>query len=135
MIDSPADFHRFWMSGNPMLRHRLTHDEASVETWRAVIASLPEARATVARNKTLPPELLIVLAGDEDPRVREEVAGRRGLPRSAQETLISDAEMLVRHRLAFNATLAADLRARLEEDEDETVRHAAQQRGEQGSKD
>lgn len=129
MIENPGEFHRFWMSGNPMLRHKLTHDEASVETWRAIVMSLPEARSTVARNKTLPAEILVMLARDEDPLVREEVAGRRGIPVEAQMILVDDAVMLVRHRLAFNASVGDELRARLVEDRDPTVRSAASLRG------
>jgi leucine rich repeat (LRR) protein len=125
VIENPQVFRQLWMSGNPMLRHRLTHDEAPLEVWRAVIASLPEARETVAKNKSLPGELLVVLAADEDRRVREEVAGRRGLPRAAQAILVRDAETLVRHRLAFNRSLDQDLRLQLREDAEAMVRDAA----------
>ena len=125
MIEDVATFRRLWMSGNPMLRHRLTHDEASPEVWRAVVASLPEARAVVARNKTLPADILVVLADDGDRLVREEVAGRHGLPRAAQERLAADPESLVRHRLAFNASVDDEILARLARDGEEVVREAA----------
>lgn len=58
MIDSAADFVRLRTSEIPGEQYRAAHDAAAVTVWRAVIEKYPDMREWVARNKTVPIEIL-----------------------------------------------------------------------------
>ncbi|MFE6552723.1 hypothetical protein ACFVHS_30600 [Streptomyces sp. NPDC057746] len=101
----------------------------------AALATDPDVavRLDLASNPNLPPAVQIVLADDDDPRVRGRLAegteyfttvgvhGRRipdPLSREAYELLARDPEPKVRRALAFNRHLPDDVRAAMLDDED-----------------
>ena len=103
MIESPEEFRRLRESDDPAEQRRATHGEAPAAVWHALIATAPDLRSWVAHNKTVPANVLAVLAGDPDPRVRAVVAAKRRVPPDVQLALAADPDAGVRHRLVYNA--------------------------------
>ena len=64
MIESAEEFKRLRESEVPEEYRRAAHDEASSETWLEVLNKFPELSFWVAQNKTVPLEILHVLADD-----------------------------------------------------------------------
>jgi hypothetical protein len=79
---------------------RAAHDDASLDVWWQIIEEHPEMRFWVAYNKTIPLEVLQVLAGDEDARVRGMVARKRKLDSGTLERLATDDNDAVRASVA-----------------------------------
>ena len=100
MIESAQDFVRFRNSELAEEQHRATHDDAPVSVWRAVIEEFPDMREWVARNKTVPVEILDMLSRDPDSRVRHAVAMKRKIPEEMQLVLAGDSDESVRQRIA-----------------------------------
>ena len=111
MIETPEAFVRLRTSQDPAEYGRAAHDEAPIEVWMAVIAGWPDMREWVAHNKTVPLEVLRVLAADPGCRVRRAVAVKRKLDRDLFERLAGDPDEGVLHALAHNAKVPADIRA------------------------
>jgi hypothetical protein len=106
MIKSSVEFGRLRTSENPDEYHRATSEEAVPEVWLDVIRQYPEMRIWVAHNKTVPIEILEILAKDGDPWVRSMVASKRKLPPRLQLTLGRDEDSGVRNSIACNAKAA-----------------------------
>lgn len=100
MLVDAEEFVRLRTSDDPDEYHRAAHDEASVDTWLDVIARFPDMRFWVAQNKTVPTEVLVVLAGDDDPRVRSMVAMKRKLEPAILQGLANDSHDAVRMSVA-----------------------------------
>ncbi len=89
-------------SEDPADYHRAAYDEASIDTWREVIARFPSMRFWVAQNKTIPSEVIAQLAHDEDSKVRSMVARKRRLEPVILQSLASDPDDGVRMAVARN---------------------------------
>lgn len=113
MIETPEAFVRLRASQDPADYGRAAHDEAPIAVWMAVIAGWPDMREWVAHNKTVPLEVLCVLAADPCARVRRAVAVKRKLDRDLFERLSGDGDEGVLRALFHNAKVPADLRARV----------------------
>ncbi len=100
-------------------------EQATVETWTDVIARFPEMRTWVAHNKTVPLEILRILAKDADRVVRASVAEKRKLDRKLFEALSRDPEEVVRERIAYNKKTPFDIIEQLAGDESPLVSNAA----------
>lgn len=100
MLTDAEEFVLLRTSEDPQAYHRATHDTASLETWFEVIERYPDMRFWVAQNKTVPPEVLRVLARDDDPRVRSMVAMKRTLESGVLEGLANDPNDAVRMSVA-----------------------------------
>jgi hypothetical protein len=103
MIYSAQEFKRLRTSDEPTDYQRAADEDAPIDVWREIIASMPDMREWVAHNKSVPVEILEILARDESNRVRFVVAGKRKLPESIQLDLGRDIDASVRHGLACNA--------------------------------
>ena len=125
MIESAADFVRLRTSEIPGEQYRATHDAAAVGVWRAVIEKYPDMREWVARNKTVPVEVLEELSHDPDSRVRVAVAMKRKLPEALQLVLAGDPDEGVRHRIACNAKATKRVLQMLADDDQSFVRETA----------
>jgi hypothetical protein len=106
MICSAEEFVRLRTSKEPSEYLRAANDCAPVEVWCKVLAEFPEMRRWVAHNKTVPteilsllardaPELIARLAEDEDATVRERVAYNRKTQAGVLQVLCSDGEEVV----------------------------------------
>lgn len=124
MIGSAAEFCRLRESENPEDYQRAAHKEASVEIWMEVVAARPDMRFWVAQNKTVPAQVLEILASDPDARVRDMVARKRKITESIALKLADDPEETVRASLACNSKLPPSAAAKLQQDKSPLVRAA-----------
>ena len=74
MINSAEEFVRLRSSEKMDEYLKAAWDEAPFEVWLEVIKKYPEMREWVAHNKSIPVEILEILAADADKRVRFMVA-------------------------------------------------------------
>lgn len=125
MIQSAEEFVTLRTSVGSAEYDRAATEQASIETWTDVIIRFPEMRTWVAHNKTVPLEILKVLATDSNRLVRTSVAEKRKLDRELFETLSRDSDELVRQTIARNKKTPAEIIARLVRDDNLFVRDAA----------
>ncbi|WP_083845973.1 hypothetical protein [Rhodanobacter spathiphylli] len=134
MITSAEQFVRLRNSDVPAEYSLAAEDEAPVAVWLDVISRFPEMREWVAYNKTVPIEILAVLAHDESASVRLTVADKRKLTLELFDLLAHDQDELVRQRIAYNKKAPLQLLERLSVDVSPLVRDAAMKHlGKRGS--
>jgi hypothetical protein len=102
MIISAEEFVHLRQSESREDYTRAVNDSAPNHIWYEVIERFPEMRKWVAHNKTIPVDILRVLATDEDPEVRSMVARKRNLSDDIFELLAQDKEGSVRLAIAYN---------------------------------
>jgi hypothetical protein len=102
MIACAEEFVALRSSRDPKEYLRAATDTASTEVWLEVIERFPEMRIWVAHNKTVPGEVLSVLARDPDPAVRSTVAMKNKLSEELFALLSRDTDDSVRERIAYN---------------------------------
>lgn len=90
MIETAAEFIRLVGSDEGGERKRSAVEEAPPAVWRALIEGYPDMRFWVAHNRTVPDDILRILAADSEWRVRHRVASRRSCPSDILELLSSD---------------------------------------------
>jgi len=100
MIDTAEEFVRLRTSNVEAEYHRAAHEAASVDVWHEVVAKYPDMRVWVAHNKTIPLEILDVLAKDSNGYVRHAVAMKNKLTPELLEQLSHDADESVRMAVA-----------------------------------
>jgi hypothetical protein len=128
VIGSAEEFVQLRSSSEPAEYHRAAHEEAPLEVWLQVINEYPDFRRWVAHNKTIPLEVLDLLAGDEDAMVRYTVASKRKVSDRILRGLAADLDESVRLRVASHPkTSAATLRL-LEHDPWDEVRKVVRDR-------
>jgi hypothetical protein len=103
MIQSAAEFIRLRTSSAKAEYDRATTEEAPIEVWRDLVKNHPDMKSWVAHNKTVPIEILEILATDRESDVRNAVARKRKLTRALFEKLARDADEGVRLAVAYNA--------------------------------
>lgn len=102
MIKSADEFKHLRESENPDEYNRAANDEAPIAVWIDVIKKYPDLRFWVAQNKTVPVEILAILADDTDSNIRGMVARKRKLTKELQLKLTRDPDESVRMALACN---------------------------------
>ena len=128
MIQSAEEFYQLRTSKNQAEYQRAAHEEATLEVWLSIIEIYPEMKFWVAQNKTVPVEILTILAADEDSKVRAMVAMKRKLPEKLQLLLAKDTETSVRERLAYNEKITAKTLVILLDDPEKKIREAAKKK-------
>jgi hypothetical protein len=128
MIQSAEEFVRLRSSGNPAEYLRAATDEAPIEVWREVISNHHEMRSWVAHNKTVPLEILVILARDPSPEVRHTVATKNRLPAELMLEVACDTDQAVRQRIAHNKNAPADVLRKLAQDESPDIAAIAARR-------
>jgi hypothetical protein len=128
MITSAEEFVCLRESEQPEEYWRAAHEEAPLDVWLRVIEAYPRMRAWVAHNKTVPLEILEILAADPDPNVRRVLASKRKLPPELQLQLASDPDESVRNRLASNARATEEALRRIARGQPGLAAETAQQR-------
>ncbi len=126
MIESAEEFVRLRTSCRPEEYLRAAEEEAATDVWIAVIQRYPDMRSWVAHNKSVPIEVLALLAVDPDPDVRSVVADRRKLTPELFRLLGADRDEAVRARIAYNKKVPLEVLGTLAADPAELVREAAQ---------
>lgn len=128
MIRSAEEFVRLRTSERPEEYRRAAAEDAPLTVWLQIVATYPDMRFWVAHNKTVPPAVLDLLAGDPDVRVREMVARKRSAGDALLARLAADPSPAVRRTVAGNPKAPAEVLAQLCADEDEGVARTAQAR-------
>lgn len=125
MITSAEEFVRLRTSENPDEYLTAAWDEAPLDVWKEVIQKYPDMSFWVAQNKSVPIEILSILATHPEESVRSMVASKNKLPEELQIKLASDPEFFVRQRIAYNkkATFKA-LQILSQDNNDELRTHA-----------
>ena len=100
MIESAEEFVRLRTSENIAEYSRAVKVEASIEVWNEVIEHYPDMSFWVAQNKTVPYEILELLADHIEDRVRSMVAMKNKLKESLLLKLASDSSDSVRANIA-----------------------------------
>ncbi|MFI8127055.1 hypothetical protein [Acinetobacter sp. ABJ-A23_2] len=107
---------------------RAAYDDASDVVWMDVISKFPEMREWVAHNKTVPLDILEILARDTNESVRSTVASKRKLSPELFDLLSQDKSEAVRERIACNKKVPIHILRRLVNDPTMFVRETALKR-------
>lgn len=113
MINSAEEFVRLSSSDNPEEYNRAAHDEAGLSIWYDVINTYPDYKTWVIHNKTIPVEILELLAKDNNPEIRSEVARKRKINDVIFNLLANDIDVNVRHALICNTKLSKNKLSRI----------------------
>jgi hypothetical protein len=128
MISSAREFLDLLDSEPRDIRRRAVFDSAPLAIWLEIISNYPASRRSVAWNKTIPTEVMEILARDPDWRLRHDVAAKRKAPPPLLEQLSVDPEPMVREAVASNPKAPETLLRRLLQDPEPLVRAAAASR-------
>jgi hypothetical protein len=128
MIQSAEEFVRLRKSDKEYEYRRAGREEASVEVWVDIISKYPEMRRWVAQNKTVPIEVLSLLANDPDERVRLMVAMKRKLSPEILELLAADDDDSVRLSVARHRRVPRAVLERFIDDPWDRIREVAEHR-------
>jgi hypothetical protein len=128
MINTAEEFVRLRTSDDPEEYLRAASEHAELAVWLDIIDRFPEMRAWVAHNKTVPIEILRILARDADPAVRTVVAMKNKLPEDLFSLFASDADDGVRQRISYNKHTPQRVLEKLARDTNELVSEPARAR-------
>lgn len=122
MITSAEEFVRLRTSKNPEEYLRAAWDDAPLDVWHEVIQNYPDMSFWVAQNKSVPVEILCILASHPEEDVRSMVASKNKLPEELQLKLASDPELFVRQRIAYNKKATFKALQIISQDKDDELR-------------
>jgi len=126
MINSPEEFIKLRNSNIPAEYNRAKIEDASIDVWFDLIQSYPDMRVWVARNKTIPREIIVYLSKDSDPIVRHAICSKYPLDTDIYLLFSQDPDEGIRSRLTFNKKLPLSiLKEMSENDPSEFVRSQA----------
>ena len=134
-IESAEEFVRLRFSADADEYGRAAHESASTQVWRDVIEQYPDARVWVAQNKTVPLEILEIIALDPDPRVRVMVAMKRKATARLLSTLATDSDESVRMAVARHRRTSRETLESLRNDPWDQIRMMVAQRLEKTGND
>lgn len=90
VIETADEFIQLASSDSDEERRRAALEDAPLDVWMNLVTRHPEYRFAVAYNKTIPDEILHLLARDSDWRVRQGVASKRRCPPDILALLAAD---------------------------------------------
>lgn len=90
MIETTDEFIQLVDSDVDEERRRAALEDAPLDVWMNLVEHHPEFRFAIAHNKTIPDEVLRLLARDPDWRVRQGVASKRRCPPDILAVLATD---------------------------------------------
>jgi asparagine synthetase A len=125
MFIRPEDFLGLIELNDEQSLQRLRSETATESVWEEIINKHPHARRAVTLNKTLPENILRLLARDTDPLVRADIAMRRALPEDIFAILSKDPEETVRARIVCNRKTPRALIQKLTDDSSIVVSSSA----------
>lgn len=125
MISSTEEFIKLCSSQDAEAINRTMSDNATIETWTQIIDTYPGRRIDVAQNRTIPDEIMRILASCDDPIVRSLIAQKRRLTLDLFPLLARDPDETVRRAIAANQKTPLDLLRALTEDSIESVASVA----------
>jgi hypothetical protein len=98
------------------------------EFWIGVLKNAPDLKFEVVLNKSLPGDILSMLAKDEDDRIRSFVAMKRSLPHEVFHWLSCDENESVRMAIARNPKTPADILEKMKNDSWSEIRNVITER-------
>ena len=128
MIASVDEFIRLRYSDDPSEYRRAANEPAALGVWLELIERHPDSRVWIARNKTVPVEVLSILVEDPSPEVRFAVAMKRSLTPGLLDRLADDPDESVRLQVARHRNTPKGILERLARDDWESVASAAAER-------
>ncbi len=128
MIETAEEFIRLRQSENQNEYFRAAHDQAPLEIWHEVIEKHPDMAFWVAQNKTVPYQLLELLADHQEARVRSMVASKNKLKEILLIKLASDPDDSVRMNIARHKKATATVLRLLVNDSWSEIKNLAMQR-------
>jgi hypothetical protein len=128
MIDSADEFIRLRYSDDPREYRRAASEPAALNVWLELIERHPDSRVWVARNKTVPLEVLSTLAGDTSQEVRFAVSMKRKLTPELLSRLADDPDESIRLQVARHRNTPKGILEKLAGDDWETVASVAAER-------
>ena len=108
MIISAEEFIRLRTSDLPIEQERASRDTAENLVWLDIIQNFPDYKTWVIHNKTIPIEILEILAEDKEVEVRAAVARKRKINDKIFGLLSVDNDESVKHALITNTKLGND---------------------------
>jgi hypothetical protein len=121
MISSAEEFVQLRRSEEQEEYSRSSQEGASIEVWNAVLDNYPDMAFWVAQNKTVPYEILEVLASHTNSRVRSMVASKNKLKEALLLKLASDQDDSVRMSVARHKKATVDVLNQLTNDHWEEI--------------
>ena len=126
MILSAEEFVRLRESEDPSEYIRSGVDTAELSVWLDIIYKHPEMKVWVARNRTVPPEVIRLLAKDNDPLVSGSISRKYPLEDDLYHDLSRDIDEGIRAGLTYNKKIPIDiLKYMSENDSSEFVKEVA----------
>lgn len=126
MIRTAAEFVELCESHDPEDINKTLSESAVFEIWVEIVESYPERRIDVAQNRTIPQEIILILASCGDETVRSLIAQKRKLPVDLFSKLAEDPEETVRRKIAANQKTPLEVLQNLTSDPIESVASVAQ---------
>ncbi len=117
MIKSADEFIRLRQSEDLNEQHRAGHEEADINIWYEIIQRYPEYKTWIIHNKTIPLEILELLAKDRDPKIRGDVARKRKINDTIFHLLSMDDDENVRYGLMCNTKLTIEKKKSIKVDD------------------
>lgn len=128
MITSADEFIGLRTSSKQEEQEVATHDSAELSVWTDIINRYPKFKPWVVHNKTVPLEILEILAEDADPDVRAAVAKKRKINDKIVSLLAIDGSKQVRHALISNTKLSKDQLRLIKSDDSKWLKAALKQK-------
>ena len=128
MILSPEEFVALRASEDPDEYRRSSIEHADIGVWLQVIDRFPDFRKWVAHNKTIPEEVIRILATDPNEEVRWTIAMKRGIPADVLANLSGDNDETIRNRIARHPRVSRAILLRLSDDPSAVVADVARRR-------
>jgi hypothetical protein len=128
MIQSAEEFVLLRTSQRPEEYLRAANESAETPIWLEIIDRFPEMQFWVAQNKTVPLEILEVLAQSQDSSVRVMVAPKNRLSHALINALARDSDSAVRQRIAYNKETSRETLDILARDREALVSEVASNR-------
>lgn len=127
-IGSANEFVRLRCSEIEGEQFRASWGIATIEIWKEVIDNYPGMREWVAHNKTIPDEIIRILALDEDKGVRHMIACKRRTPADVLAILATDEDETIRRSVAGHRNTPANILEMMVNDEWSVVAEIAKER-------
>jgi hypothetical protein len=127
MIESAEEFVCLRTSDDPSEYLRAANESATDGVWIDIITRFPEMKEWVVQNKTVPIDVIALLARDENPDIRYAVAKKNSLSVDLLKELAKDEDGSVRLAVAVNKRTPIDLLQILVLDEWQTVAETARE--------
>lgn len=132
MIKNSAEFVSLRSSEIPDEYNRAATEEAPLDVWMDLIENYDDMRVWVARNKSIPKEIISILSRDKNPIVRDAISSKYPLDFDIYLQLSKDPDDGIRVRLTYNKKIPTSiLKEMAENDPSEFVRNEARLRYEQ----